>query len=157
MAASNIFHTSGRRWLGQIINGVASLPTNLYLGLRKCDGAGGAPADAAVADTLTSNLSEISGAGYTAAASPGRKTITRNNANFVESLSGADSLMTVASQTFTFGSAGTVTGITHAFLATTADNAGALIASAALGTTRNVTGTTDQIVEVFTFTLTTGV
>lgn len=130
MAATQIAHTVGRRLVNQILNGATARPTTVYLGLRKLDGAGGAPADAAAADTLTSNLSEVAGVGYA------RIAITFNTTNAPETLSGADSLLTFAQQTFTF--TGTFTGITHAFLATTSDNTGVLIESAPLSVTRNV-------------------
>jgi hypothetical protein len=130
MPASQIFHTAGRRHVWQVWNGATARPTTLYVGLRKLDGAGGAPADAAAADTLTSNLSEVSGVGYA------RQSVTFNNANCPESLSGADSLITFPQVTFTF--TGTFSGITHAFVATTSDNTGTLIESAPLSVTRNV-------------------
>lgn len=147
MASTQIFHTAGRRWLNQVINGAASLTTNLFLGLRQLDGASGHPSDAAAADTLTSNLQEVSGSGYA------RKSITRNSTKFVESASGADSILTVEQQTFSF--TGAVNGITHAFLATTSDNTGVLICSAPLSVTRNVANG-DSLAETFVFTLTQG-
>lgn len=130
MAATQIMHTVGRRWVNQILNGSVTRPASLYQGLRQLDGVGGHPADASAADTLTSNLQEVSGAGYT------RQGISFNATNFPESLSSADSLITVAQQTFTF--TGSVTGITHSFMATSADNTGVLIASAPLSVMRNV-------------------
>ncbi|MBN9503652.1 MAG: hypothetical protein BGO01_20595 [Armatimonadetes bacterium 55-13] len=128
---SQIMHTVGRRWVNQILNGSTARPANLYMLLRQLDGNSGRPSDAAAADTLTSNLNEVSGAGYA------RKTIAFNATNFPESLSGADSVLTVAAQTFTF--TGTFSGITHASLASTSDNTGVLIGSAPLSTTYNVT------------------
>lgn len=130
MAATQIYHTAGRRLVNQILNGVTVRPGTLYMLLRTLDGAGGHAADAAAADTLTSNLYEASGGGYA------RQTIIFNSTNMPESLSGADSVLTFAQQTFTF--TGTITGITHAAIATTPDNTGVLIESAPLATTRNV-------------------
>lgn len=147
MAATQVFHSVGRRWLNQVVNKSVSLPTNLYLLLRTLDGISGHPADAAAADTLTSNLAEASGGGY------GRITITLNSTNMPESASGADSILTFAQQTFAF--TGTVTGITHAAIATTSNSSGVLIASAPLAVTRNVANG-DELKETFTFTLTQG-
>lgn len=147
MAATQIFHSEGRRLLNQIFNGATSKPATLYLLLRTLDGTGGHAADAAAADTLTSNLYEVSGGGYA------RQAITFNSTNMPESASGADSILTFAQQTFTF--TGTITGITHAAVATTSDNTGKLVASAPLSTTRNVANG-DQLKVTFVFTLTQG-
>lgn len=140
MPASQIVHTGGRRLINQILNGATARPTTVYLGLRTLDGASGHTSDAAAADTLASNLFEVSGAGYA------RIAITFNTTNAPESLSGADSVLTFAQQTFNF--TGTVNGITHAFLATTSDNTGVLIESAPLSVTRNV-GNGDQLKVTF--------
>lgn len=149
MAASQIFHTGGRRLLNQIFNGATARPTTLYLLLRQLDGVSGHPADAAAADTLTSNLQEVStsGTGYA------RIAITLNTSNAPETASGADSILTFAQQTYSF--TGTVTGITHAALATTSDNTGVLIESAPLSTTRNVANG-DQLKVTFVSTITQG-
>src|SRR5690242_18186491 len=130
MSATSLFHTEGLRYWNQVRNKANSVPTTLYLLLRTLDGAGGHPADAAAADTLSSNLAEVSGGGYA------RIAITVNSTNLVESASGINSLLTYAASTFNF--TGTITGITHAALATTSDNTGKLLCSAALSTTRNV-------------------
>ena len=144
MAATEHFHTVGRRLLNQIFNGSTSKPATLYLGLRILNG-GSNPADATDADTLTSNLSEVpSSNGYA------RIAITFNSTNMPETLSSPNSILTFAVQQFNF--TGTITGITHAFIATTSDNTGVLIASAPLSVTRNVANG-DQINETFTFTL----
>lgn len=146
MAATEHFHTVGRRLLNQIFNGSTSKPATLYLGLRQLDGVSGHPSDATDADTLTSNLQEVStsGTGYA------RIAVTFNNTNMPETLSGANSILTFAVQQFNF--TGTVTGITHAFIASTSDNTGVLIASAPMSVTRNVANG-DQINETFTFTM----
>ena len=145
MAATEFLHSGGRRWINQVLNKAVSLPTNMYIGLRTLDGVSGHPADAAAADTLTSNLQEVSGGGYA------RIAVTLNTTNMVEAASGADSTFTVAQQTFSF--TGTIVGITHSFLATTSDNTGVLIASAPLSVTRNVING-DTIKETFVFTMT---
>lgn len=111
--------------MNQILNGLISRPATLYLGLRTLDGASGHASDAALADTLTSSLYEVgTGVGYA------RIALTFNSTVFVESFSSPDSLLSVAAQTFTFTN--TVTGVTHSFLCTSADNSGVLIASAAI-------------------------
>lgn len=145
---SQVMHTGGRRWVNQILNGSISRPANLFMLLRRLDGVGGRPADAAAADTLASNLSESAVSGYA------RQSITFNATNFPESLSGADSLITVAQQTFSF--TGTEVGITHASLATTSDNTGVLICSAPLSVIRNVSNG-DQIKPTLNFIDTQGV
>ena len=145
MAFSNIFHYSGRRWVNQILNGQIARPSTLYLGLRTLNGVGSNPSDATLADTLTSNLTEVgTGLGYA------RIAITFNNTNFVESLSSPDSILTVAAQTFTF--TGTVSGVTHSFLCTSSDNSGVLICSAAIpaAVVKNFgSGDTYQVTAVF--------
>lgn len=153
MASTQVFHTVGRRWLNQILNGSVARPATLYMGLRTLDGVGGHASDAAAADTLSSNLYEASGCGYA------RQAITFNATNFPETLSGSDSILTVAQQTFDFGTAGTLTGVTHSFLATTSDNTGVLIVSAPLGATRNFVGAAsngDQLKVTMTVTTTQG-
>lgn len=149
MSASEIVHTGGRRLSNQFFNGSTARPANLYLLLRTLDGTGGHTADAAADDSLTNHLNEVStvGTGYT------RIAIPFDAAHFAETLSGADSLITVTAQTFNFTS--TVNGITHAALATTADNTGVLIASAPLAVTRNVANG-DSLQITFKFTLTQG-
>lgn len=135
MTASSMWHTAGKRWKNQVLNKAVSLPTNLYLGLRQLDGVSGHPADAAQADTLSSNLQEVSttNTGYA------RIPMTLNATNFPEAASSTDSLITALSQTFTFTGVGLpVNGITHAFLATTSDNSGVLLLSFALSVTRNM-------------------
>lgn len=149
MSSTPVFHTSGRRWLAQVINKVVSLPANLYLGLRQLDGVSGHPADAAAADTLVSNLQEVStsGTGYA------RIAMALGVGNFPDTTSGADALLTGAQETFNF--TGAVNGITHGFLATTVDNTGVLIASAPCAAVRNVVSG-DQLKETFVLTLTAG-
>ena len=106
-----------------ILNGANARPANLYLGLRTLNGVAPNPADAALADTLTSNLYEVpAGLGYT------RFTLAFNSGIFVASLSAQEALLSVAAQTWTF--TGTVTGVTHSFFCTTPDNSGVLICSA---------------------------
>ncbi len=142
MSASAIIHSGGARFLNKVSCGLLSPGATWYLGLRTLDGAGGHPADVAAADTLTSNLAEVSGAGYARAA------ITLST-DVSEALSGSDSLLTFAQKTFNF--TGSVSGITHAFIATTNDNTGVLIASAPLAATRNVANG-DVIKDTFTLT-----
>ena len=152
MAATAIFHTVGRRLFNQVFTGATTRPTALWLGLRQLDGVGGHPSDAAAADTMTSNLQEVTptNTGYA------RVSISLNGTNMPESLSGIDSILTFAVQAFNFsGSALPVNGITHAFIctgSTATDTAGVLIASAPLAATRNVAAG-DQINETFTFSL----
>lgn len=137
MAATNRFHVGGRRLFNQIFNAAVSRPTSVWVGLRQCDGVGGHPADAADADSMTSNLSEVTptNTGYA------RVQVTLNTTNMPETLSGIDSLLTLASQAFNFsGSALPVNGVTHAFICTGAnatDTTGVLIGSIALAATRN--------------------
>ncbi len=147
MAASQIIHSVGRRWINQILNGLIARPANLYLGLRTLDGASGHTADAAAADTMGSNLFEASGGGYA------RISIAFNTTNMPESATGADSVLTFAQQTFTF--TGTVTGITHAFITDQAGAGGVLIESAPLSATRNV-GNGDQLKVTFQSLITQG-
>jgi len=130
MSASQIEHTAGRRWKNGVLNGTVARPANLYLILRTLDGAGGHTADAAADDTLTNHLNEVAGAGYT------RIAIPFDAAHFPETASGADSILTAAAQTFTF--TGSVNGLTHASLCTTADNTGVLLVTAPLAAVRNV-------------------
>lgn len=145
MAATSMWHTGGKRWLLQVLNKSVSLPTNLYLGLRQLDGASGHPADAAQADTLTSNLQEVT----TTTSGYARIAMTLNATNFPEAASSTDSLITALSQTFTFtGASLPITGITHAFLATTSDNTGVLLLSFALSTTRSAGTNGDTIAVV---------
>jgi hypothetical protein len=136
-----MWHSGGKRWVNQVLNKHISLPTNLYLGLRQLDGASGHPADAAQADTLTSNLTEVT----TTTSGYGRILMTLNDTNFPEAASGVDSLITALQQTFTFtGASLPINGITHFFFSTTADNTGVLLCSGALSVTRNV-ASGDQI------------
>ena len=135
--ATNRFHVGGRRLFNQIFNGGTARPTSIWIGLRICNGVGSNPADAADADSMTSNLSEVSptNTGYA------RVQVTNNTTNFPETLSGIDSILTLASQAFNFsGSALPVNGVTHAFICTgttATDTTGILIASIALAATRN--------------------
>lgn len=133
MAATSRIHSAGRTWFAQLLNKAISQPTTLYLGLRQLDGSGGHPADSADADTLTSNLQEVS----TSSTGYARQAITVDSTNLAASVSGGNALITIAQQTFGAFTA-TVTGITHWFLASTSDNTGVLIGSGALSTTRNV-------------------
>jgi hypothetical protein len=148
MPASQIFHTEGRRVYNQIFNGTITRPASVWVGLRICDGAGGRPADAAAGDTLSSNLSEVgAGVGYA------RAEIVNNTTNVPETAVGADSRLTYAQQTFTF--TGTVSSITHAFICTSSDATGKLLASAPLSVARNVANG-DTLKITFQFDLTQG-
>lgn len=142
-------HTGGRRLIGQILNKAASVPTTIYVGLRCLDGASGRPSDAADGDSLTSNLNECTASGYA------RQAVTVNTTNITEALSGADSLLTIAQQTFNFSGANSNGGVTHCFVATSSDSSGTLIFSAPLAATRNVANG-DQIKATPSLTITTG-
>ena len=136
MSASEIFHTVGRRLVNQILNGTTTRPATWYVGLRTLNGSGANPTDANVADTLTSNLAEASGAGYA------RIAVVNNATNLPESASTSNSILSMLAQTFSFNSTtgSPLTGCTHAFWATSTDNSGTLFASMPLGTTRNFIG-----------------
>lgn len=130
MSATQILHAAGARLLGQVFLGSTARPTSLYLLLRQLDGTGGHTSDAAAADTLSSNLNEVSGGGYA------RQTVTfTTGGGCTEAASGNSSLITLPQKTFTF--TGTITGVTHLGTATSADNSGVLLCSAPLATTRN--------------------
>jgi len=146
LSATAQFHTNGRRYYNKLLNGVQAPPATLYIGLRTLDGTGSHPSDAAIGDTLASatTLAEVSGGGYA------RVPITVSSANVAEAVSGNNSVLTFSQVTFSF--TGTLSGITHAFLATSSDNTGTLLASAPLSVTRNVANG-DQLKETFTFTL----
>ena len=126
MAFSNIYHTAGRTLFANIFNKSVAIPATLYLGLRTLNGVAGNPADATLADTLTSNLFEVptAGTGYA------RIAVALNAANFPSSLSVAEALLITAAQTYTFTN--TVTGVTHSFWCTSPDNSGILIWSNAI-------------------------
>lgn len=150
MSSSQIFHTAGRRFFNQLFGkATPSKPTLLYLGLRILDGNSGRPADANAADTLTSNLSEVStsGTGYS------RQIITVST-DITEAASGADSLLTIATKTFGPFSA-TISNVTHVFVATSSDNTGVLLWSAPLTPERSF-GSGDTLQETASFTLTQG-
>lgn len=147
MSATQVFHSVGCRLFNQIFNSVLARPANLYVGLRTLDGVGGHPADAAPSDTLTVNLAECTATGYA------RQAVVNDTTHNPESASGTGSLLTLDQVTFTF--TGPQNGITHAFIATTSNNAGVLIASAPLAATRNVVSG-DTLSETFTFKLTQG-
>lgn len=147
IAASQIIHSVGRKYILDILNAAVSRDTAFFIGLRQLDGAGGHPADAAAADTMTSNLQEVSGSGYS------RQTATYNTTNAPNTASGADWITTFALQTFSFS--GTVTGITHAFWSNATGTGGVLIGSAPLSVTRNVANG-DQLKVTLVFTMTQG-
>lgn len=136
MPASEIFHTVGRRLTNQILNGSASIPASWYLLLRTLNGSGSNPTDANVADTLSSNLAEASGAGYA------RISVKNTSTNVAESASSSNSILSMTAQTFSFSlTAGSpLTGCTHVAWATSVDNSGVLFCSMPLGTTRNFIG-----------------
>ena len=131
MAATAHIHAGGAAFIASLLNKSATMSATWYLGLRKCDGVGSDPSDASASDSLTSNLAEVgTGVGYS------RIAITINSTNLAISTSGTSSVITFTASTFSF--TGSVSGITHAFLATSSDNSGSLIASAPLQVTRNV-------------------
>lgn len=142
MASSEMWHIGGRQLVGGLLNKTLTGPTNWYLLLRTLDGVGGHPADANVLDTLTSNLAEASGAGYTPAASPGRIAVVNNNTNLPLAAASPNYTLSMLAQTFNFNSATSspLIGVTHVAWATTVDNTGLLVASMPLGTTRNFVG-----------------
>ena len=142
MASTEVFHVGGRQLVGGLLNKSLTAPTNWYLLLRTLDGVGGHPSDASATDTLTLNLAEASGAGYTPAASPGRISVTNNNTNLPLASSGSNYTLSMLAQTFSFNSAtgSPLVGVTHVSWATTADNSGTLLCSMPLGTTRNFVG-----------------
>ena len=149
MASTAKFHTAGRRLFNQIFNKAVSPLTTIYLGLRTLDGVGSHPADAANGDTLgnATTLAEVSSTstGYA------RQAITVNSTNLAETLSDPDSLLTFIQKTFNFTGAGLpVNGITHAFIASTSDNTGVLIASAPLSAVVNA-AEGYSLAETFTF------
>jgi hypothetical protein len=129
MAASQVYHTDGQTHRLAILNGSQTKTTNVYIGLRICDGLSARPADANVADTLASNLSEVSatGTGYARIAvawTAGTLTV-----------SGSDAVLTFPSVIFNF--TGGVANATHMFIATTPDNTGHLLYSVPLSAVRN--------------------
>ena len=101
-----------------------SVPANYYIGL--CE-------DASVAenDNLAS-LTELSGNGYA------RQTVASDNTDFTSAATGTnDRKQTTKVVTFT-ASGGAWNGAVHAFLATTIDDSGKLVAVAALSATRTL-------------------
>lgn len=101
-----------------------SVPANFYIGL--CTDASVAE-DAALADLI-----ELSGNGYA------RQTVASDNTDFTSAGAGTnDRKVTTKTVTFT-ASGGAWSGAVHAFLATTIDDTGKLIAAAALSTTRTL-------------------
>ena len=147
MSATARIHAGGAALVAGLFNKTVSQGTNIYLGLRTLDGAGGHPSDAAAADSLTSNLQEVSGGGYS------RASITINSTNLAITTSGSNSVITFTATVFNFS--GSISGITHAFIATTSDNSGSLIASAPLQVTRNVANG-DSITVTFVLTINAG-
>lgn len=146
MSATAHIHVGGAALVAGLLNKSLTMGTTLYLLLRKCDGVGGDPADAAAADTLSSNLSEVS----TSATGYARIPITVNGTNLAISTSGTNTVITFTAEVFNF--TGTVNGITHAAIATTSDNTGLLVMSAPLQTTRNVANG-DSITVTFALTV----
>lgn len=138
MPATMVFHTDGANHLFGILNGSQTKTTNVYLGLRVLDGLSARPADANIADTLTSNLSEVS----TAATGYGRVAIAWTAG--VLSTVGGDAVITFPAQIFNF--TGSVTDATHAFLCTTIDSSGRLLTSVPLQAVRNfASGDSDTV------------
>jgi hypothetical protein len=130
MSASQIIHSLGCRLIGQVFLAVTARPGTLWILLRTLDGVGGHTSDAAAADTLSSNLNEVSGGGYA------RQSVTfTTGGGCTEAASGNSSLITLPAKTFTF--TGTITGVTHMSAATSSDLSGVLVWSAPLATTRN--------------------
>lgn len=137
MAASMVAHTVGVQHILGILNASQTKTTNVYLLLRQLDGAAGRPADAVIADTLTTNLSEVSatGTGY------GRIAMAWTTG--VLALVSGDAVITFPAQVFSFTGALTAT---HAAIATTVDNTGVLIGSVPLQVVRNfANGDTDTV------------
>jgi hypothetical protein len=100
-----------------------SVPANFYAGL--CT-------DTSLAEDATlASLTEVSGTGY------GRQTVASSGSGFAEAATGTnDRKVTTATVTFTAG--GTWTGAKTAFLATSSDGSGKLLASGPLSATRTL-------------------
>lgn len=98
-----------------------SIPANYYIGL--CE-------DASVAENANlAGLTELSGNGYA------RQTIASDNTDFTSAATGTNDRK-ITTKTVTFTATGTWNGATHAFLATTIDDTGKLVAAAALSVER---------------------
>lgn len=105
-------------------NEIQSVPVNYYIGL--CE-------DASVAENANlAGLTELSGNGYA------REAVASDNTDFTSASTGTnDRKVTTKTVTFT-ASGGAWNGAVHAFLATTIDDTGKLVAVAALSTTRTL-------------------
>lgn len=102
----------------------ATQPTNFYLGLVN-----DTPVET---DALTDLTGEPSGYGYT------RQTIEANATGWPTlALDGGDYMLTSSEETFT-ASGGSIGPVTYAFLATSTDNTGKLVAYVALSTSRTM-------------------
>jgi len=101
-----------------------SVPANYYIGL--CE-------DVSVAeDADLAGLTELSGNGYA------REAVASDNTDFISAATGTnDRKQTTKVVTFT-ASGGAWNGAVHAFLATTIDDSGKLVAVAALSVTRTL-------------------
>lgn len=101
-----------------------AVPANFYVGL--CT-------DASVAeDASLADLTELSGNGYS------RQTVASDNTDFTSAAAGTnDRKVTTKTVTFT-ASGGAWSGAVHAFIGTTTDDSGKLVAVAALSTTRTL-------------------
>jgi hypothetical protein len=98
-----------------------SVPAAYYIGL--CE-------DAAVAeDANLAGLTELAGSGYS------RQAVNSDNTDFTSAAAGTNDRK-VTTKTVTFTATGTWNGAEHAFLATTVDDSGKLVAAAALSVER---------------------
>ena len=121
---SNEVCTEGlQAMLESYFTGEQSSPVNFYMGL--CT-------DASIAEGAgLTDLTEVTGSGYA------RQTVPSDTNGFTSASTGTGDWK-VTTSTETFSATGTWTGATHAFLATTNDNSGKLIAVAELSTTRTL-------------------
>lgn len=98
-----------------------SVPANYYIGL--CE-------DDSVAENANlAGLTELAGGGY------GRQTVASDNTDFTSAGTGTNDRK-VTTKVVTFSATGTWNGVPHAFLATTIDDSGKLVAAAALSVER---------------------
>ena len=122
---SNEYCTEGLQHLLEVTySEEQSVPVNYYIGL--CT-------DASIAENANlAGLAELSGNGYA------RQAVASDNTDFTSAATGTnDRKITTKVVTFT-ASGGAWAGAVHAFLATTIDDSGKLVAVAALSVTRTL-------------------
>ena len=118
------WHAEGLQWLLEAaFSEEQSVPANFYIGLAT---------DASLAETASlGDQTEVSGTSYA------RQAVASSAVGFISAATGTnDRKVTTAEVTFTAG--GTWTGAVTAFLATTIDDSGVLIASTQLSETRTL-------------------